>query len=376
MAGNVYDEFDNMGAPEGDPFNLDPNTVAQRPQGQPVQPQQVVQQPPAQSNPTVVQPPVQEAPMQYAQQPLVQPQVPPQQTYVAPPVQPQYQPAPNPMQPAEPVQYYQQPPQGYGAPLQNAPQPQGFGQAAHGTSVQNPQGTAVGKPIDWNAVFGDFGADYNGIPGVVVGEVGTTVSRFPIDRIKFTTAKRERIAFLTNNAVIVKMHYIDGIGGVMCFGGSCCKYGDAPKVRYLLPVVVYDTDKAGRITSTQVELKVLSVGQDTYDSIVLMREASGGDLTSIDVIVICSDEGYQKITMQAIGRVSWKQQPAVAQYVADEFMRVKSHLTECIAKSLTEKEFMDRIRQKQAEAAQAGPKVIGDDVSLDDVFGNKPFGGQ
>lgn len=225
----------------------------------------------------------------------------------------------------------------------------------------------VKKPagaIDFAKVFSDFGPDLSSVPGVVVGDVGLEVSRFAIDRAKFSKEKRDRIAFLTNKVIAIKTHYMDGVGSFLCFGGSCCQVADTPRVKYLFPVLVYDTDKKGRILSKDVSLKVLALGSEAYEAVTMIQEAVE-DLTSVDVIVNCTDNDYQKLAFAQAGPVNWRKSAQIANFVAEEWARVKNHVIDPVAKVLTEKQLKDRIASnKEDKGANAGT-----DLTLDDVFG-------
>lgn len=222
-------------------------------------------------------------------------------------------------------------------------------------------------PLDFSKVFSDFGPDIASNPAVVSGPMGLTVSRYAIDRIKFTKEKKDRISILSDNVIAVKTHYHEDLGQFLCTGGTCCNLVGSPRVRYLLPIVVYETDAKGRILSKEVKLKVLALGQEQYDSIVTIAENSDISISDMDVIVTCSDAEYQKCTYTKVDSrtpgASWKKDNSTAQFVAEEFVRVKSHIIDPIARQITDKQIMEKL--SGADAGATPPS----DLSMDDVFG-------
>lgn len=218
--------------------------------------------------------------------------------------------------------------------------------------------------LDFTKIFSDFGPDMANNPAVVVGAVGMTISRFPIERVKFTKEKKDRISILTEQVLAVKTHYHEDIGSFMCFGGYCCDVADTPRVKYVLPIVVYTTDNKGKILNKDVTLKVLAIGQEQYDAIVTIAENSEASLTDMDIIVSCSDADYQKCTYTKVDRpgASWKKSKETAQFVAEEYSKVKGHLLDSIARSLTEKQIKERL------AGSDNGATAGTDLGMDDVF--------
>ena len=138
------------------------------------------------------------------------------------------------------------------------------------------------------------------IPGVIVGEVGLKVSRYPVERLKMSVNKRYRISPVMDNILIVKTHYAEDIGSFVCFDGACCEVIGLPSIRYLVPVVIYNTNAKGQCVSQEVENKVLVLGKDAYDSLLVIKE-NFKTISDIDIIVTCTDEKYQKIQLQAVG---------------------------------------------------------------------------
>ena len=178
--------------------------------------------------------------------------------------------------------------------------------------------------------------------GVVTGEIGTKVSRYPIEKIRFTKAKKELISIMTSNVTIPKLHYHENTGSFLCFDGVCCDKLGFPKVRYLFPVVVYDTNKAGKPVSKDVEIKVLQLGKDLYEDITTIKDMHG-DVTNIDLLVTCKDEQYQRVSFTPAGKARWRRSSEIKDYVYKFWKKNHKHMVRAVGRELTPEEFMEEM---------------------------------
>lgn len=191
------------------------------------------------------------------------------------------------------------------------------------------------------AVKGDFDFDFSEfetLPGVVSGDIGVELSRFPVERIKFTKAYKSLISIVTDKVVATKCHYMEGVGSFFCFGGKCCQVADLPRVKYNFPAVIYDTNRDGRIVSKKMRYGVLSLGPGDYQDIVNMSQISGDPISSIDLLITCKEEQYQDISIIAAGKAKWKQNPGVAQEVKEFWSENMQHLLKPIGRKMSEKD--------------------------------------
>lgn len=136
---------------------------------------------------------------------------------------------------------------------------------------------------------------------------GTRVSNVPIPRFKGKVDFKARVAILSDKVWPVKVHYEQGIGSFICFEGACCDEG-LPRVKYIIPIMQYNTDKNGKPVDQSIEVKALTLGADAYSALADTVSMSGRNITDVDVIVSCSDEGYQKLTFSAdaASKCLWK----------------------------------------------------------------------
>lgn len=178
--------------------------------------------------------------------------------------------------------------------------------------------------------------------GIVVGDMGTRVSKVPIDKYKASTAKVDRISFLTKKVIALKFHYIQDVGSIVCFGGKCCEIGGTPQVRYLFPVAVYTSDNEGNISGKKVELKILSAGDDLYKNIQTINNGlkQNGGIDHVDLLVTCTDDKYQKISLTYAGPATWRKYQPIAQFLSERWKKDGANAYMAIARKCDEASLM------------------------------------
>lgn len=215
------------------------------------------------------------------------------------------------------------------------------------------------------------------IPGVSFIKLGAKVSSLPIERFKASKAFQSRIAVLSTKSVLaVKMHFVKGIGGFLCFGEECCEIEGTPKVRYCLPVVVYDTDNTGtKIFSDNMKLKLLVLGEEDYSNLVTLQTVSGLPLNKIDLVVKCSDEQYQKCSYMHAGEATWRKNLEKAEMLAKEWKSVRSRAYLAIARRITPETYKAKKGivdpNEQAQLANISRSQVSQLNNLSDALDNK-----
>lgn len=202
----------------------------------------------------------------------------------------------------------------------------------------------------------DFGS-LNSLPGVVVGQTGIEVSRFPVERVKFSKGQRSLISILSDEVVVAKTHYDEDIGNFLCFGGACCE-SDLARVRYVYPIVKYDTDSKGKPVGTEIKNMSLVVGQDTYQTLLDITDLKGS-LTQFDLLISCTDEQYQKISIQEAGPARYKKKPELVRQVSEFWSENAKHILKSTARAITPQDYA---KAKSADVTSS------ENVDFDDVF--------
>lgn len=199
--------------------------------------------------------------------------------------------------------------------------------------------------------------------GIIVAETGTKVSRFPIEKMRFTQSKKERISIILDKVVIVKTHFVEEVGSFICNASVCCEELGLPQVRYCYPVIHYiNTDKKGKPLDATVEVKLLSVGKDSYEELLTIVD-NKGSLTKFDLIVTCTDEGYQKCSYTEAGPANWKRKASIQEEVMQILKKDGKNLVQALGRTVTDEQF------KKVLGLDIAPGFSDTEVDLDKVFG-------
>lgn len=194
----------------------------------------------------------------------------------------------------------------------------------------------VSKNVSFKFDFGKLN-----LPGVIIDDIGVEISRYPVDKIKFSKAKREMISIVTPQVMAIKTHYIDGVGSVLCNGKTCCKVAGAPRIKYLFPVVVYETDTKGKPVSSRLNFKVLAVGEGIYKDIMAIAEVQ--DITSIDLLVTTKEEVYQDISLTPAGNCRWQSAPKLIEQVTEFWSEHLEDIIKPIAREVDEETLINQV---------------------------------
>ena len=229
------------------------------------------------------------------------------------------------------------------------------------------QGSQVARKASSSVATSGVGDDFDigfssemeaslGEMGISVGDIGVKISRVPIERYKASTAKVDRISFLTKRVIPVKYHFVEGIGSVMCFHGKCCEVSGVPQIRYLFPIAVYQTDSDGNISGNKVELKILSAGEDLYKSIITLNKGTEkyGGIDHIDVLVTCTDDQYQKISLTFAGDAVWRKYRQIAEFLKERWTKDGANAYMAVARKVDEPTFNRLMKLDDEEDMKAG----------------------
>lgn len=200
-----------------------------------------------------------------------------------------------------------------------------------------------------------------GVPGITTGQIGLQVSKYAIDKLKFTKSARTLLNIITSNVIVVKTHYIEDVGSIICNEGYCCEVADVPSVKYVFPCVVYDTDKSGKPISKTVEYKSLVIGQGVYQDIMTIHELNGG-IENVDLLITCKEETYQDISITPAGACRWKKDEKLVENVTSFYAKNMKDILKPIGKIMSSKQ----LKEKLGAGIQT---TINENANLDDVFG-------
>lgn len=179
-------------------------------------------------------------------------------------------------------------------------------------------------------------------PGITIAATGTKLSRFPFPKVKFEEGRRLRLSILTDDVIMLKLHYHPEVGYIICDGGACCKKCDKVSIKYCYPCVVYETNEAGKPISNKVDLRLLVVGGEMYDQISLLAEVSGS-LTGSDIIFTCTSTQYQKCQATVAGTASWQSSPDTVSFVQEYMTNNCDKMLDALGRTYTEDELNTKL---------------------------------
>ena len=181
--------------------------------------------------------------------------------------------------------------------------------------------------------------------GADIGDIGMRVSRVPIEKYKASASKIDRIGFVWTKVIPIKMHFIEGKGSIMCFHGKCCELQGSPQVRYLFPIVVYQTDSEGNVSGGKVSLMILSAGEDLYRTIQTLHKGSAafGGLDRVDLLVTCTDEKYQKLSLVQAGPAIWREYRQIADFINNKMQKDIDKAYMAVARKVDESSFLKMV---------------------------------
>ena len=195
-------------------------------------------------------------------------------------------------------------------------------------------------------------------PSIVVAPTGAKLSKYPFPKIKFEEGRRCRVALLTEDVIMIKLHYHPDMGYILCDGGACCKYCDRVNVKYCYPCVMYETD------TSKVEPKLLVLGGEMYDQISLLSEI-GGSITNMDLLFSCTSTQYQKCQVTQAGPAQWVNNEAIVSYVTEYMNTNGDKILDAMGRTYTAEEFAAKLGDPNAPIADQ--KCISADA-LNDIY--------
>lgn len=199
-------------------------------------------------------------------------------------------------------------------------------------------------------------------------EFGETVSRYAFDKFKMSKDSKVQIRVLTKRVAALKTHYNENVGSYLCFEGACCDIDGYSRMRYAMPVIVFDCNKDGKIVSKKMTINILTLGQDKYQELVDMNN-EGYDILETNIRVSCSDEKYQKYSFMPVAtKIEWKKWPD-AKKIVEEWNEKRSKAYESVARRITPEAYEAALNRSRVGTGRAEVTVVSDDIiDLDDAI--------
>ena len=104
---------------------------------------------------------------------------------------------------------------------------------------------------------------------------------------------------------------------------------------------MYQTDSTGYVCGKNIELKILSAGEDLYKSIITINKGTAqyGGIDHADLLVTCTDDQFQKISLTFAGPAIWRQYRQIAEFLAERLNRDGTNAYMAIARKVDEATF-------------------------------------
>jgi len=202
---------------------------------------------------------------------------------------------------------------------------------------------------------------------------GDKVKPVAIERFKGEEGTPDVIGLMSSKIKASFTHYDPRTGYFYCFKGECCQNLGLPSVRYILPVVQYTllgkaNDLANLDYGAPITLKYLSLGKESYEKLKVKWDLNG-DLTHKDLLVICDDAGYQKLSFEVLQakESKWRSDPALLQQVKELANDYKLLIDLSVARNVTVDKMLELLaapieerpntRQSKPAPARQAPRL-------------------
>jgi len=122
-----------------------------------------------------------------------------------------------------------------------------------------------------------------------------------------------------------------------------------PAPRYLTWVLVYNVDADGKIIDTPLGgvIKAWMFGRDKY-SVLAATAEEWGDLRTVDLLIECTDEKYQRMSITAARECLWQADETFSKQVIKMLQEAKIDPTELMARSIPREQIIALAKGDQA----------------------------
>lgn len=239
--------------------------------------------------------------------------------------------------------------------------------------------------------------------GLVYSSVDDHIDEIKIKNYQATENSTDRICILNaKSKLIVRFHYVDGLGYIYCWDGACCKKYGSSIIRNIYPIVKYPTTKDGELTKGSVELLRLTLNNVKDSSIRIKNKIEiqkGRNIADVDLLFVGgekqtienSNRTYVDYSIEGpISDASWKTNNSWKQELKESWDFYKENIEGVIAKFIgNDEEFYKLLQstkdQKQSnrqytsntelkenqKAVPDNSSTISEDTDIDDMFESK-----
>jgi len=184
-------------------------------------------------------------------------------------------------------------------------------------------------------------------------------------RLTLRGGEKARIAVLDETVYKALVHFSRFY--FYCIGADCpfCAI-KPPSPRYLTWVFQYNLDAAGRPTNpVSGSIKAWMYGRDKYTTLSGLK-SEYGDLRSVDLLLECNDEKFQKFSIVPARDCLWQKDEENAKRIIAQFKESRVDPVDLIARTQTREQIQALMGQAggspafQAPTAVVGPREVSD----------------
>lgn len=213
-----------------------------------------------------------------------------------------------------------------------------------------------------------------------------TIKSSNVEGYKAKEGTTDRIAVINPSLVVVgRAHYGgDGVGYVLCKSeysieggaevlvrkGLCCNHMPEAKVRIAVPIIKYATKPNGElIKPLQMEYLIWRINDEKFTQLRTVHKEWG--LDKHDIIISCTDEQYQKLSM-TVARERLISLPEVEKEFGAGLIAYVNAITPKLAKQvgndLTDQQLLEKLGKTAAATVKVSDTPLG---NIDDLLGPK-----
>jgi len=197
-----------------------------------------------------------------------------------------------------------------------------------------------------------------------IGFDDTTVSTNQFEKYKGVKGQTDRISIVYPKVRRAKVNYIDGVGYVLANDYTIAKYGQ-PSQRFATIVLQYRTDRNGKLQQPLNEssfgFKFWIFGPKKYE--VLRTTNDEFPLDKHDLMVNCTEEQYQQMTISPCKEAAWTLKEEFKKYVKAQVDTLAPYLEQQLGQTLTAEQIKEKLGESDSSAAPVGDASLNaDDV--------------
>jgi hypothetical protein len=188
-----------------------------------------------------------------------------------------------------------------------------------------------------------------------IHKFGEEIAPTALQPVKLSLGQKMIGTIASSMIVIVKQHYLQGVGYFHCFEGDCCRQNGLPTVKYGMPFYVFPSNDM-QVLEGDLDFKILVRPYKDYMNLKtkhqILKQQSGKNISDMLVMITCTEQQYQNFSFDLMGESDWRKRIAKEQYQED-LAKFQKFADLSLGRMINEQEYY-----KLIEAATASMPVI------------------